>query len=85
LDDAAAVEKKLKKAKCVPKEVEVNGVIAFVEHVIFRALALKIDTELAFTVERRDAEPLIYNSVAKLKEDYAADIVSCLVICCHPY
>lgn len=69
-------EKKLKKAKCVPKEVEGNGVIAFVEHVIFRAIALKVDHEPVFKVERRDAEPLLYPSVEKLKEDYAADIVS---------
>ena len=55
LDDPAAVEKKLKKAKCVPKEVEGNGVIAFVEHVIFRALALK-NPNPTFKVERRDAD-----------------------------
>lgn len=77
LDEPAAVEKKLKKAKCVPKEVEGNGVIAFVEHVIFRALALK-NPNPTFTVERRDAEPLLYTSVEKLKEDYTADIV------CYP-
>jgi tyrosyl-tRNA synthetase len=76
LDTPEAVEKKLKKAKCVPKEVEGNGVIAFVEHVIFRALALKVDKEPAFIVQRKDQEPLVYTSVAKLKEDYIADIVS---------
>jgi tyrosyl-tRNA synthetase len=77
LDEPAVVEKKLKKAKCVPKEVEGNGVIAFVEHVIFRAIALKVDHEPTFKVERRDQEPLLYTSVEKLKEDYAADIVGC--------
>lgn len=76
LDDAAAVEKKLKKAKCVPKEVEGNGVIAFVEHVIFRAIALKVDHEPNFKVERREAEPLVYSSIEKLKEDYIADILT---------
>ncbi|CZT47222.1 probable tyrosyl-tRNA synthetase [Rhynchosporium secalis] len=75
LDDPAAVEKKLKKAKCVPKEVEGNGVIAFVEHVIFRALALK-NSKPTFTVARREGEPLLYTSVAKLKEDYTADILT---------
>jgi tyrosyl-tRNA synthetase len=75
LDGPAAVEKKLKKAVCKPKEVEGNGVIAFVEHVIFRAIALHVDRE-SFTVQRRDQEPLIYESIEKLKEDYAADIVS---------
>ena len=80
LDPPDVVEKKLKKAKCVPKEVEGNGVIAFVEHVIFRALALNIEKEAVFTVQRKDQEPLLYDSPQKLKEDYAADIVSVLVI-----
>ncbi|PQE18712.1 hypothetical protein CJF30_00009718 [Rutstroemia sp. NJR-2017a BBW] len=76
LDDPKAVEKKLKKAKCVPKEVEGNGVIAFVEHVIFRALALKSGGTPKFVVERREEEPLVYESISKLKEDYAADILT---------
>jgi tyrosyl-tRNA synthetase len=75
LDGPVVVEKKLKKAVCKPKEVEGNGVIAFVEHVIFRAIALHVDRE-SFTVKRRDQEPLVYESIEKLKEDYAADIVS---------
>ncbi|KAG9237602.1 tRNA synthetases class I-domain-containing protein [Amylocarpus encephaloides] len=70
------VKTKLKKAKCVPKEVEGNGVIAFVEHVILRALALKKDHDGKFTVERNDQEPLIYESAEKLKGDYAADILT---------
>lgn len=79
LDGPEAVEKKLKKAKCVPKEAEGNGVIAFVEHVIFRALALKNGGVSKFVVERKDQEPLVYESVEKLKEDYTADIVSNLL------
>jgi tyrosyl-tRNA synthetase len=94
LDSAADVEKKLKKAKCVPKEVADNGVIAFVEHVVFRAIALKGDKDPQFVVRRRDAvrtfilyyikyivltryqEPLVYDDMQKLKDDYAADIVN---------
>lgn len=77
LDSAAAVEKKLKKAVCTPKVIEGNGVVAFVEHVIFRALALKSEDGIPrFVVERRDEEPVVYESVEKLKEDYKADIVS---------
>lgn len=78
LDGPEVVEKKLKKAKCVPKEVEGNGVIAFVEHVIFRALALKSGGKPKFVVERKEGEPLVYYTIQKLKEDYAADIVSLL-------
>lgn len=76
LDGPEAVEKKLRKAKCVPKEVEGNGVIAFVEHVIFRALSLKSNGKPQFVVERREGEPLIYEDVEKLKADYIADTVS---------
>jgi tyrosyl-tRNA synthetase len=76
LDSPEAVDKKLRKAVCVPKEVEGNGVIAFVEHVIMRAIALKVDRDSNFVVQRKDQEPLVYETAAKLKEDYAADIVS---------
>lgn len=76
LDGPEAVTKKLRKAKCVPKVAEGNGVLAFVENVIFRASALKTNGNPEFVVERRDAEPLIYNDVAKLRSDYVADIVS---------
>lgn len=77
LDSPEEVTKKMKKAVCAPKVVEGNGVLAFVEHVIFRALALQPGKEAKIEVERRDgAETLIYTSIDKLKEDYAADIVS---------
>jgi tyrosyl-tRNA synthetase len=84
LDEPKDVEKKLKKAKCVPKELEGNGVIAFVEHVIFRAISLDLEKETKFVVQRKDAEPLVYETMEKLKEDYAADIVSFLLPPCRP-
>lgn len=76
LDGEKAVEKKLKKTVCAPTKVEGNGVIAFVEHVIFRATALKNGGTPKFVVERRDAEPLVYDNIEKLRADYQADIVS---------
>ena len=76
LDPPDVVEKKIKKAKCVPKEVEGNGVIAFMEHVIFRAIALRSNGKPELVVERRDQEPLVYTSMEKMKDDYTADIVS---------
>ncbi|CAG8980107.1 hypothetical protein HYALB_00012748 [Hymenoscyphus albidus] len=75
LDSPDAVEKKLRKAKCAPKEAAGNGVVAFVEHVLMRALALKKDGS-KFTVLRKDQEPLIYENAEKLKEDYVADIIT---------
>ncbi|KAJ9426074.1 hypothetical protein QL093DRAFT_2004423 [Fusarium oxysporum] len=40
LDTPEEVAKKLRKAVCAPKRVEGNGIIAFIEHVIFRVESL---------------------------------------------
>ncbi|KAL4725752.1 Tyrosine--tRNA ligase cytoplasmic [Fusarium chlamydosporum] len=76
LDTSEEVAKKIKKAVCVPRKVEGNGVIAFIEHVIFRVLSLKTGCKARFVVERRNAEPLAYENVAKLKRDYEQDILT---------
>lgn len=77
LDPPDVVQRKLRKAVCVPKKTEGNGVIAFVEHVIFRVQSLKnADGKARFVVERREGEPLIYDDIVRLKADYEADIVS---------
>ncbi|KAM0467927.1 hypothetical protein ACHAP7_011434 [Fusarium lateritium] len=75
LDTPEEVAKKLKKAAIVPKKVEGNGVIAFIEHIIFRVSAVKSGTP-RFTVERPDGEPLIYEDMSRLKEDYEQDILT---------
>lgn len=77
LDTPEAVAKKLRTAVCKPKDPEGNGVIAFVEHVMLRASALKNNGKPKFIVERtRDQlEPLIYEDIETLRKDYAADIV----------
>ncbi|KAL6921202.1 hypothetical protein ACHAPO_006098 [Fusarium lateritium] len=74
LDTPEEVAKKLKKAVCVPREVEGNGIIAFVEHVIFRILELKGAAE--FVVEQRNGETLVYQNITKLKQDYEQDILT---------
>ena len=74
LDTPEQVAKKLNKAMCVPKEVEGNGVIAFVEHVIFPVLSLK--GQVRFTVDQRDGEPLVYKDITRLKNDYKQDILT---------
>lgn len=78
LDPPDVVKRKLKKAVCVPKEVQGNGVISFVEYVLFPVSALKSESldQPRFVVPQKDGEPLVYSSILKLKEDYAADIVS---------
>ena len=76
LDAADVVKKKLNKAHAAPKEVEGNGIISFVEYVLLPVSALKSGGQGKFVVERKDQEPLVYSDISKLKEDYAADVVS---------
>jgi len=49
LDDPKTVQKKLNKAHCEAGVVEENGVLAFLQHVIF---TLKTDQNKPFTIER---------------------------------
>ncbi|KAF5559200.1 tyrosyl-tRNA synthetase [Fusarium mexicanum] len=76
LDTPQEVTKKLRKAVCAPKQVEGNGVIAFIEHVIFRVESLKTGGKPRFTVETRDGGTLVYEDISKLKEDYASDALT---------
>lgn len=78
IDTPDVVKRKLKKAFCPPRQVEGNGVISFVEYVLLPASALKNTEkpgEPRFVVTRRDAEPLVYSSIDKIKEDYLADVL----------
>ncbi|KAJ5625244.1 tyrosyl-tRNA synthetase [Penicillium lagena] len=75
LETPENVVKKIKKATCVPKVVEENGLIAFVEHVLLPASSL-LDGERHFTVQRHDAEPLIYRDIEAVKKDYIADVLT---------
>ncbi|KAL4802055.1 hypothetical protein BDV18DRAFT_65892 [Aspergillus unguis] len=74
LDPPEVISKKIRKAEAAPKVIEDNGVIAMVEYVLLPAAGLKGKKE--FVVERRDAEPLVYNDIEKLKEDYVNDILT---------
>jgi len=80
LDSPDAVKKKLKTAYCKPKETAGNGVIAFVENVVFRANSLKPENngKPRFVIERtRDQlEPLVYDDIEKLKQDFTEDILT---------
>ncbi|CAF3457959.1 unnamed protein product [Fusarium graminearum] len=75
LDSPEAVTKKIRKAECVPKEVEGNGVLALVEYVLLPASGLRTGTR-EFKVERRDAEPLVYSDINKVHEDYRNDVLT---------
>ncbi|KAB5580476.1 hypothetical protein GE09DRAFT_1082393 [Coniochaeta sp. 2T2.1] len=77
LDTAEVVTKKIKKAVAVPKVVEENGLLAFVEYVLLPAAGL-LHGKPKFTVEReRDGlEPLVYENIAKMHEDYRNDVLT---------
>ncbi|KAF5632015.1 tyrosyl-tRNA synthetase [Fusarium sp. NRRL 52700] len=80
LDTPEEVTKKLRKAICTPTQIEGNGVIAFLEHIIFRVESLKTGGKPRFMVETRDGETLVYEDLSKLKEDYKSDILTPQVI-----
>lgn len=75
LDPPDVVTRKIKKAVAVPKEVENNGLLAFVRHVLLPASSL-LDGERKFTIERQGSEPLIYRDADALDADYATDVVT---------
>lgn len=77
LDTPDIVKKKIKKAYAVPKEVEGNGMIAFVEYVLLPVSALRNDGQGQFPVDRRQEEggPIVYTNINDVKEDYKADKV----------
>lgn len=76
LDTAETVVKKIKKAECVPKVPEGNGVLAFVEFVLLPAARLK--GAKGFVVDRsRDELPeLVYTDVSQMHEDYRNDVLT---------
>ena len=77
LDTADVVTKKIKKAVAVPKVVEENGLLAFIEYVLLPAAGL-LHGKPKFTVEReRDGlEPLVYENIAKIHDDYRNDVLT---------
>ncbi|EFY95451.1 hypothetical protein MHUMG1_07736 [Metarhizium humberi] len=77
LDAPEVVSKKIKKAVAAPQVVEENGVLAFVEFVLLPASGLK-NGKRSFTVDReRDGlEPLVYDNIAQMQEDYKNDVLN---------
>lgn len=76
LDEADTVVKKIRKAECVPKVPEGNGVLAFVEFVLLPAARLR--GQPGFVVDRsRDNLPeLVYTNVEKMHDDYRNDVLT---------
>ncbi|KAF2667665.1 tyrosyl-tRNA synthetase [Microthyrium microscopicum] len=76
LDPPDVVTKKIKKAIGVPKVVEGNGLLAFVEFVLLPASALVGDRKFHVERERDGLEPLVYTNIAQMNEDYKNDTLT---------
>lgn len=74
LDDEATVKSKIKKAFAAPGVVEGNGLIAFVEYVLF-PIAHVSGKEPKFFINRPEkwGGPVTYTSIEDLKSDYASE------------
>ncbi|KAH7325145.1 hypothetical protein B0I35DRAFT_349405 [Stachybotrys elegans] len=75
LDPADVVTKKIRKAVAVPKVVEENGVLAFVEFVLLPASRLQ-GKQFQVERERDGLEPLVYSDIAKMHDDYRNDVLT---------
>jgi len=78
LDSEEIVGNKLRKSHCAPGEVEGNGVISFVEYVLFPIAELANENGKGEFVVPRDEKwggPVTYSSIAELKKDYQEDRV----------
>lgn len=67
LDTPAAVKKKLKKAFCEPGNLEDNGVLAFVKHVL---VPLQKRTDLVIERDEAHGGNITYSSYEQLEEDF---------------
>ncbi|BCR88622.1 tyrosine--tRNA ligase TYS1 [Aspergillus chevalieri] len=76
LDPPEVVTRKIGKAVSAPKVVEENGVLAFVEHVLLPASALRGRREFRVDRDRDGLEPLVYNTIAQMHDDYRDDVLT---------
>ena len=59
----------------VPKVVEDNGLLSFVEYVLLPAATLKGRGEFVVDRSRDNLEPLVYKSIDQMRTDYSNDVV----------
>lgn len=77
LDAPKVVEKKIRTAFAEPKKVEGNGLLAFAEHVLLPASELRLgNARLEVKREREEKEPLIYENIQEMQNDYENDVLT---------
>ncbi|XP_030073576.1 tyrosine--tRNA ligase, cytoplasmic [Microcaecilia unicolor] len=70
LDKKEDVKKKLKKAFCEPGNVENNGLLSFVKHVLF-----PLRSEFVILRDEKWGQNTVYTSYEALEKDFAAQVV----------
>ncbi|KAL8685809.1 MAG: hypothetical protein Q9224_005663 [Gallowayella concinna] len=75
LDEPATIKKKIAKAVCAPGQVEGNGILAFIQHVLLPYSQLQSpDGKAAISVVLKDqSEASIFTSFTEVKDAYKAD------------
>ena len=75
LDDATTIQKKIAKAVCAPREIEGNGVLAFIQHVIlpFSALRSPDCMPSISVVLANQTEPTSFTNYQEVVAAYAKD------------
>ncbi|MDI1489127.1 MAG: Tyrosine--tRNA ligase cytoplasmic [Ramalina farinacea] len=79
LDDGNTIRKKIAKAFCAPRQVEGNGILAFIQHVLLPLSQLKSSDgkTAALSVTLKDeTEPTVFHSFADVIKAYEADLLS---------
>ncbi|THC98565.1 hypothetical protein EYZ11_001995 [Aspergillus tanneri] len=77
LEAPESVRKKIRKAQTAPREVEHNGILAFVQYVLLPVSKLKNGSpEFRVSRERDGLEPLVYTNIEKMHEDYKNDVLT---------
>jgi len=79
LDDPVTIHKKIAKAYCAPLQLEGNGILAFIEHVLLPYSQLQSSDGKTAAIEvalKDQSEPTIFKSFAEVEESYEADILT---------
>jgi tyrosyl-tRNA synthetase len=78
LDDAEIIRKKMSKAYCAPCEVEGNGILAFIQHILlpFSALQSPDGKQSVSLVLPTHAEATEFTSYAEIISAYESDILT---------
>ena len=79
LDDCNTIRKKIAKAFCAPRQVEGNGILAFIQHVLLPLSQLKSSdgkTAALSATLKDETEPTVFQSFTDVIKAYEADLLS---------